>query len=132
MRKRLVVKAFAVLALLAAFLVHWPDAAVARAQTAGTPTGSSATTVRVRGTLTDLSTGKCLDDSLGYGLRTNTCNGLDYQNFILTETVDGFLIYDVIQNVHTGSCVDDSLAYGLRGNYCNGLNYQQFFFNFHP
>jgi hypothetical protein len=31
--------------------------------------------------LKNVNTGRCIDDSSGYGLRSNGCNGLNYQQF---------------------------------------------------
>jgi hypothetical protein len=62
----------------------------------------------------NVATGRCLDDSVA-GLRTLSCNSLDYQVWIPNAD---------IRNRHTGNCLDDS-SIGLRMIPCNGLNFQQ-------
>jgi hypothetical protein len=68
-------------------------------------------------------TKRCIDDSSGYGLRANGCNGLNYQDFTWWWQNDGSV---VMQNAVTKRCIDDSFGYGLRANGYNGLNYQDF------
>ncbi|NJP42627.1 RICIN domain-containing protein [Actinacidiphila epipremni] len=64
----------------------------------------------------------CIDDSATAGLRHNTCNGANYQDFTFTAQSDGSV---TIKNVHTGLCVDDSVSTGLRHNTCNSSDYQR-------
>ena len=73
-------------------------------------------------TMTNQATGRCVDDSFGYGLRAFGCNGQNYQTFALTGQSDGNW---VLTNYNTGRCVDDSFGYGLRAFGCNGQNYQR-------
>jgi hypothetical protein len=78
--------------------------------------------------LINANTHRCVDDSAGYGLRANTCNGLNYQQFQMPgfgQTID-----TIIKNQQTGYCLDDSLGYGLRAIACNGLDYQQWFYDY--
>ncbi|MEU9497889.1 RICIN domain-containing protein [Streptomyces sp. NPDC048196] len=72
--------------------------------------------------LKNQSTGRCVDDSWGAGLRAFTCNGLNYQNFNWYPQSDGTW---VIQNQNTGRCIDDSADYGLRAFGCNYSAYQR-------
>jgi hypothetical protein len=81
------------------------------------------------GTLQNMATGSCLDDSVEKGLRGYTCHvdifdpARAHQQFRRTWTPAGY----VLQNMATGSCVDDSIVNGahfLRGYYCNGLDFQ--------
>lgn len=78
------------------------------------------------GTLQNVMTGQCLDDSWA-GLRAYQCHpfGDDHRKF------QQFKISDhrppdvvVLQNMATGSCVDDSPSGRLRGYFCNGTYYQ--------
>jgi hypothetical protein len=133
MRKRLIVQVVTAMSLMAALLAGHPGAAFAHGQSPGASTKSFAATLGGASTdqlsLRNVATGRCMDDSLAYGLRANNCNNLDYQRFFITSN-DGGGTW-VLQNVHTGSCLDDSAAYGLRGYYCNNLDYQQFFLTTH-
>jgi hypothetical protein len=72
--------------------------------------------------LKNVHTGRCIDDSSGYGLRSYGCNSLNYQQWVEYAGPNGSYIY---KNKNTGRCIDDSSA-GLRSYGCNGLNYQQF------
>jgi hypothetical protein len=79
------------------------------------------------GTLQNLSTGSCLDDSV-YGLRAYFCHlpgdpSRIFQLFKLTD-FPGDGAYQ-LQNMATGSCVDDSDRYGLRGWFCNSTYFQK-------
>jgi hypothetical protein len=67
-------------------------------------------------------TGRCVDDSVPYGLRSFTCNSLDYQGWYQVHVSGNVYAF---QNMHTGRCIDDSAPYGLRSFTCNGLDYQQ-------
>jgi hypothetical protein len=73
----------------------------------------------------DYATGRCLDDSYAYGLRSFPCNGLIYQEFNLTQAREP---YDatIFVNAATQRCMDDSYAFGLRSIPCNGSLYQEF------
>jgi hypothetical protein len=80
------------------------------------------------GTLQNLETGACLDDSI-YGLRGYYCDQYHdslriFQQFKLTFFL-GDHAYQ-LQNMATGSCVDDNLeGDGLHGNYCNTTYFQK-------
>ena len=71
---------------------------------------------------TNYHTGRCIDDSIEQGLRTFTCNGMDYQQWRV-HRVNGLVAS--LENVHTGRCIDYSEAVGLRSFPCNGTMYQQ-------
>jgi Ricin-type beta-trefoil lectin domain len=71
--------------------------------------------------LRNYHTGRCVDDSFEAGLRTFSCNGMDYQQW-RAHWITGLTA--TLQNVHTGRCIDWSEDYGLRPFTCNGLNYQ--------
>jgi Ricin-type beta-trefoil lectin domain len=73
-----------------------------------------------RDVLKNRQTGRCLDDSFGYGLRSIACNGLNYQQWNATWGYNW-----QFKNVVTGRCIDDSFGYGLRSTACNGLDYQR-------
>ncbi len=66
-------------------------------------------------------TGRCIDDSFQFGLRSFPCNGQSYQKWTYGYSAGklGGLI-----NRHTGRCIDDSFQFGLRSFPCNGQNYQ--------
>lgn len=73
------------------------------------------------GQLSNEATGRCLDDSFSYGLRTIPCNGSSYQHWYVYESYyDSF----ILKNVATERCLDDS-AYGLRTFACNETEYQR-------
>ena len=70
----------------------------------------------------NVNTGRCIDDSFAYGLRSFGCNGLSYQ--VWQKLPNSTVTRWAIRNQNTGRCIDDSFAYGLRSFGCNGLNYQ--------
>jgi hypothetical protein len=79
------------------------------------------------GTLQNVATGQCLDDSAAHGLRMYQCDvnhdaSRIFQQF--KSTLHRPPDVTVMQNMATGSCVDDSPAGGLRGYFCNGTYYQ--------
>ncbi|MEU7852342.1 RICIN domain-containing protein [Nonomuraea sp. NPDC049141] len=71
------------------------------------------------------ATGRCLDDSSGYGLRIFPCNNLIYQKFDVYNNPNGthFLV-----NRSTGRCVEDA-AKGIRANRCTGAANQMWYFS---
>ncbi|WP_101256608.1 RICIN domain-containing protein [Streptomyces barkulensis] len=71
-------------------------------------------------TLKNQGTGRCLDDSNSYGLRTYACNGSDYQKWRVRVWDDGTRRF---QNVLTGRCLSYSGA-GLKTYSCNTSKYQ--------
>ena len=70
------------------------------------------------------NTGRCIDDSTTYGLRSHACNGTSYQQWKFYLSVRPTF---VIKNANTGRCIDDSATYGLRSFGCNGQVYQQWY-----
>lgn len=68
-------------------------------------------------------TGRCLDDSYTYGLRTFGCNGLDYQRWYVHVWADGTRR---LRNVHTGRCIYDSDAI-LTMRTCDSSTNQSFY-----
>jgi hypothetical protein len=91
------------------------------AMAALTLAGSGTANASVPGgvTMRNVNTGRCIDDSFGYGLRSYGCNGLSYQQWIFQGPTL------VLKNANTLRCMDDSSGYGLRSYGCNGLDYQQ-------
>jgi hypothetical protein len=86
---------------------------------AGTSLATSAKAADQSWVFYNVATGRCLDDSQAYGLRTFSCNGASqvngYQAFYKPlSTLTSFQF----QNVNTKLCVDDS-ASGLRHFSCN-------------
>lgn len=73
-------------------------------------------------TIKNRSTGRCIDDS-SIGLRSFSCNGLQYQRFLTTQI--GFADF-TLTNQATLRCLDDS-SYGLRSIGCNGGTYQKWY-----
>ncbi|MFD4401112.1 RICIN domain-containing protein [Kitasatospora sp. NPDC058478] len=57
------------------------------------------------GRLRNWATGRCVDDSLGAGLRPFDCNGLNYQDWRYTKVAG---ISYTIRNVNTGRCISES------------------------
>lgn len=98
----------AVLGILAAMMVLVPAAGTAHAEE--------------NHALQNYATGRCIDDSAAFGLRTFPCNGMTYQKWNL-HWIRG-LEY-TLQNVATGRCIDWSENRGLRAFPCNGLDYQE-------
>lgn len=77
--------------------------------------------------LKDQNTGRCLDDSFQYGLRSFPCNGLIFQEFVMTPVAGpGWHNYEIRSN-QTNRCVDDSPDFGLRAFDCNGMDFQVWF-----
>ncbi len=56
-------------------------------------------------TFANAVTNRCLDDSFEYGFRPFTCNGTDYQRWIVNVWDDGTKRF---MNVFTARCFDDS------------------------
>ncbi|KDN87417.1 RICIN domain-containing protein [Kitasatospora cheerisanensis] len=135
---RRIVRALAVvLTALLAFGATSATGATSAAGATATPgavdaTGVGPGGVTVRGSLIEggtvvlvnQNTGRCIDDSLGYGLRAFGCNGLDYQQFTAHKWGDGTW---ELKNRNTQRCIDDSAGAGLRAFGCNALNYQSWF-----
>ncbi len=61
----------------------------------------------------------CIDDSIAYGLRLFSCNGMDYQKWYIDASWPNPYTPTFFQNVATERCLDDSV-YGLRAFPCNG------------
>lgn len=69
-------------------------------------------------TMRNMATGLCLDDSRDYHLRAIGCNGLIYQQWIVSRRwPDGSF---QLSSNGTGLCLDDSNAYHLRTFACGG------------
>lgn len=68
----------------------------------------------------NMETGRCLDHSNEYGLRTLTCTGVGYQRWTVVDLGNGI----EIRNAMTGACLDDS-GLGLRAIRCNGGQFQR-------
>lgn len=82
----------------------------------------NAGTYQVRnGPIKNRFTGRCVDDSAAYGLRSFSCNGLDFQRW---DRRPSYFPNYALANLNTGSCLDDS-SYGLRAIPCNGYGYQR-------
>jgi hypothetical protein len=75
-------------------------------------------------TMTNQATGRCVDDSFGYGLRAFGCNGQNYQRWLWIAWSDGTSTF---VNENTGRAIDDSLGYGLRSFTENDESYQSFY-----
>jgi len=69
--------------------------------------------------------GKCLDGSVGQGVRLNNCNGGRYQQWRV-DTKDGTTR---LRNRIGGECLDGSVGQGVRLNTCNGSSYQKWVIN---
>jgi hypothetical protein len=82
------------------------------------PTASSGVKIQ------NQNTGRCIDDSFAFGLRSFPCNGLSFQQWSVVGFQDGTIH---LVNENTGRCIDDSLAFGLRSFPCNGLSFQGWF-----
>ncbi|MFF4761081.1 RICIN domain-containing protein [Streptomyces sp. NPDC001292] len=72
-------------------------------------------------TLKNQATGRCLDDSDAYGLRSYFCNASTFQSWKIRRWNDGTR---ELKSQATGRCVDDSDAYGLRAYPCNATPFQ--------
>ena len=73
-------------------------------------------------------TGRCLDDSATYGLRTISCtsgNTNTHQQWLETD-VSAYV--ETLKNVNTGRCIDDSDTFGLRTTGCTNNNLHQQFY----
>jgi hypothetical protein len=76
-------------------------------------------------TLKNVSTGRCVDDSLTYGLRAVGCNGSlhqVWQSYVWSGHIEPSFI-----NEDTARCIDDSLTYGLRVTDCNQTSHQDWY-----
>lgn len=71
-------------------------------------------------TFLNQATGRCIDDSTTYGLRSYPCNGRTFQEWWEVPTSYGTMF----QNLNTGLCIDDSATYGLRAYSCNYRTFQ--------
>jgi hypothetical protein len=69
-------------------------------------------------------TGRCLDDSSVYGLRTFPCNGLAYQKFTFWSGPYGTYL---LQNQATKRCLYDSLRGGIQARPCTGSSNQHWY-----
>lgn len=75
--------------------------------------------------LVNASTGRCLDDSVAYGLRTFVCNNQSFQQWRLHGLNEAGTLW-TLTNLNTHRCVDDSVAYHLRSFGCNNQAFQRF------
>lgn len=69
------------------------------------------------------ATSRCLDGSTSQGVRLNTCNGGEYQNWTLRAT--GANGNWELYHAATQKCLDGSISNGVRLNSCNGSEYQE-------
>jgi hypothetical protein len=69
-------------------------------------------------------TTRCLDDSAQFGVRSFPCNGLNYQDWLVTRQAQ-YPSDVVMRNQNTQLCLDDSAEFGLRTFGCNGLIWQR-------
>jgi hypothetical protein len=109
-------------ALMPALTATGAANAAVRAAPRHTDSLNNAPVVRV---IKSNSTGRCLDDSSGFGLRFFPCNGLQYQKFDVYNNPNGtrYLVNRV-----TGRCVEDATdGSGLRARNCNGAGNQMWY-----
>lgn len=71
--------------------------------------------------LINQATGWCLDGSISEGVRLNSCNPYEYQEWTFRAAGSNY----VLHNVATGKCLDGSISNGVRLNTCNGSEYQE-------
>lgn len=76
--------------------------------------------------LQNAHTGRCIDDSLQFGLRSFPCNGMTYQKWEMNIKVVLGIAYRHPCNAETNRCMDDSQQFGLRSFEMNPLDYQLF------
>ncbi|MGV9340287.1 RICIN domain-containing protein [Streptomyces sp. NPDC003688] len=82
--------------------------------------GPAASTHSIKSTVT----GRCLDDSIAYGLRTFPCNGLAFQKFIFWRDPRGTYL---LQNQATKRCLYDSPTRGIWAAACTGSSNQHWY-----
>ncbi|MFD9003758.1 RICIN domain-containing protein [Streptomyces sp. NPDC059582] len=82
--------------------------------------GLAAPTHSIKSTVT----GRCLDDSVAYGLRTFPCNGLAFQKFTFWRGPYGTYL---LQNQATKRCLYDGLTSGIQARTCTGSSNQHWY-----
>lgn len=88
----------------------------------GLSTAGSATAADAAG-LKSQATGRCMDDSFAFSLRTFPCNGTNFQKFTFWPLSNGTFF---LQNKATGRCIDDHDG-KIGPAACNGSRFQQWF-----
>jgi alpha-galactosidase len=65
----------------------------------------------------------CLDGSISNGVRLNSCNGSDYQEWEYRWEGNDVAFL----NIATRKCLDGSISEGVRLKTCNNSDYQRWY-----